>query len=139
MGGEYGEIRASIDIDNLNAYLSKHIPGIKTPVDVKQFNVSKDYVPEVNIAYFFLSEVWSGMLSLFFHGLRSHKEDLVKPHIFLDRYRVSINYSIKKYLDVVPARLDLSCVRSPLVSFFRRLPIKSKENTLCWSPCKNTI
>jgi hypothetical protein len=46
MGGEYGEIRASIDIDNLNAYLSKHIPGIKTPADVKQFNVSKDHVPE---------------------------------------------------------------------------------------------
>ena len=41
MGGEYGEIRASINIDNLNAYLSKHIPSIKAPVDVKQFKVSK--------------------------------------------------------------------------------------------------
>jgi hypothetical protein len=47
MGGEYGEIRASIDIDNLNAYLFKHIPGIKAPVDVKQFKVSKDHVPEI--------------------------------------------------------------------------------------------
>ena len=47
MGGEYGEIRASINIDNLNAYLSKHIPSrIKAPVNVKQFKVSKEHVPE---------------------------------------------------------------------------------------------
>ena len=46
IGGEYGEIRASIDIDNLNAYLSKHVPSIKVPVDVKQFKVSKRHVPE---------------------------------------------------------------------------------------------
>jgi hypothetical protein len=39
IGGEYGEIRATIDIDNLNAYLAKNTPGIKTPVDVKQFKV----------------------------------------------------------------------------------------------------
>ena len=45
MGGEYGEIRASIDIDNLNAYLSKQVPSIKAPVDVKQFKVSKKHVP----------------------------------------------------------------------------------------------
>lgn len=39
IGGEYGEIRATIDIDTLNAYLTKNTPGIKTPVDVKQFKV----------------------------------------------------------------------------------------------------
>jgi len=39
VGGEYGEIRASIDIDALNIYLAKNTPGIKTPVDVKQFKV----------------------------------------------------------------------------------------------------
>lgn len=37
IGGEYGAIRAVIDIDNLNIYLAKNTPGIKTPVDVKQF------------------------------------------------------------------------------------------------------
>uniref|UniRef100_A0A8H7Y3M8 Aminoglycoside phosphotransferase domain-containing protein n=1 Tax=Psilocybe cubensis TaxID=181762 RepID=A0A8H7Y3M8_PSICU len=36
IGGEYGDIRAAIDIENLNAYLSKHT-NIKTPVEVKQF------------------------------------------------------------------------------------------------------
>jgi len=39
IGGEYGEIRASIDVDSLNAYLAKQTPGIKTPVNVKQFKV----------------------------------------------------------------------------------------------------
>ncbi|KAF9529729.1 protein kinase subdomain-containing protein PKL/CAK/ACAD [Crepidotus variabilis] len=37
VGGEYGEVRASIDVEKLDAYLAKHTPGIKTPVDVKQF------------------------------------------------------------------------------------------------------
>jgi hypothetical protein len=40
IGGEYGEIRANIDVNNLNAYLNKHTPSIKAPVDVKQFKVS---------------------------------------------------------------------------------------------------
>jgi hypothetical protein len=39
IGGEYGEIRATIDINTLNAYLAKNTPSIKTPVDVKQFKV----------------------------------------------------------------------------------------------------
>ena len=68
MGGEYGEIRASIDIDNLNAYLSKHIPGIGVPVDVKQFKVStKEHVLRRILLTYLWSEVRSGMLLLFFH------------------------------------------------------------------------
>ncbi len=38
-GGEYGEVRASIDIDNLNTYLAHNTPGIETPIKVKQFKV----------------------------------------------------------------------------------------------------
>ena len=38
-GGDYGNIRASINVDNLNVYLAKSTPSIKTPVDVKQFKV----------------------------------------------------------------------------------------------------
>ncbi|KAH6914018.1 protein kinase subdomain-containing protein PKL/CAK/ACAD [Coprinopsis sp. MPI-PUGE-AT-0042] len=37
IGGEYGNIRAGIDIPALNAYLAKHVPTVKTPVEVKQF------------------------------------------------------------------------------------------------------
>jgi len=38
-GGDYGNIRASINVDNLNVYLAKSTPSIKIPVDVKQFKV----------------------------------------------------------------------------------------------------
>lgn len=37
IGGEYGEVRANIDIDKLNAYLAKNAKVISMPVDVKQF------------------------------------------------------------------------------------------------------
>ena len=39
IGGEYGEIRANIDIDKLNAYIHEHVGAVKGPVDVKQFKV----------------------------------------------------------------------------------------------------
>jgi hypothetical protein len=39
IGGEYGDVRANIDTDKLNAYLAEHVPDAKTPVDVKQFKV----------------------------------------------------------------------------------------------------
>lgn len=39
IGGEYGQVRAAIDVEKLNAYLLKNTPSIKTPVDVKQFKV----------------------------------------------------------------------------------------------------
>ncbi|TDL16112.1 kinase-like protein [Rickenella mellea] len=37
IGGEYGEMRANIDVDRLNKYIEKTVKVIKTPVDVKQF------------------------------------------------------------------------------------------------------
>ncbi|KAH8827933.1 kinase-like domain-containing protein [Flagelloscypha sp. PMI_526] len=37
IGGEYGEIRASIDLDSLNSYLEKATTRIRGPVSVKQF------------------------------------------------------------------------------------------------------
>lgn len=40
VGGEYGEIRANIDVDKLNVYLSKHVKSVQAPVEVKQFKVS---------------------------------------------------------------------------------------------------
>jgi len=39
IGGEYGEIRTTIDVQKLNTYLAKNTPGIKVPVEVKQFKV----------------------------------------------------------------------------------------------------
>ncbi|CDO68835.1 hypothetical protein BN946_scf184805.g44 [Trametes cinnabarina] len=40
IGGDYGEVRASIDTGKLNAYCAAAIPTIKTPVDIKQFKAS---------------------------------------------------------------------------------------------------
>ncbi|OSD00266.1 kinase-like protein [Trametes coccinea BRFM310] len=37
IGGEYGDVRANIDGDRLNAYLTAHVPAVKAPVDIKQF------------------------------------------------------------------------------------------------------
>jgi hypothetical protein len=54
IGGEYGEIRATINIDNLNDYLSKHTPSIKAPIDIKQFKVSKKTRVPKNITHSFL-------------------------------------------------------------------------------------
>ena len=38
-GGGYGDVRARIDEDKLNAYLSTNVPAVATPVIVKQFKV----------------------------------------------------------------------------------------------------
>ncbi|KAM5542991.1 hypothetical protein V8D89_003375 [Ganoderma adspersum] len=37
IGGEYGDVRANIDSDKLNAYLVAHVPAVIAPVDIKQF------------------------------------------------------------------------------------------------------
>ena len=38
-GGGYGDVRARIDQDKLNAYLSTNVPAVTVPVTVKQFKV----------------------------------------------------------------------------------------------------
>lgn len=37
--GEFGDIRANIDVERLEAYLSKNLDGLILPLDVKQFKV----------------------------------------------------------------------------------------------------
>ncbi|THH08037.1 hypothetical protein EW145_g2974 [Phellinidium pouzarii] len=37
VGGEYGEVRANIDVERLNAYFDKYVEIVKSPVNVKQF------------------------------------------------------------------------------------------------------
>ncbi|KAL5532039.1 hypothetical protein ACEPAF_5603 [Sanghuangporus sanghuang] len=37
IGGEYGDVRATIDVAKLNEYLGKHVKTVGTPVTVKQF------------------------------------------------------------------------------------------------------
>ncbi|KAG8740751.1 hypothetical protein FRC12_015893 [Ceratobasidium sp. 428] len=40
IGGEYGEVRAEIDVQALNKYLAQYAKEVKVPVEVKQFKVS---------------------------------------------------------------------------------------------------
>lgn len=40
IGGEYGEVRANIDVNTLNKYLDQHVEAVAAPVQVKQFKVS---------------------------------------------------------------------------------------------------
>jgi aminoglycoside phosphotransferase (APT) family kinase protein len=37
IGGEYGKVRANIDVAKLNEYLVSNVPSMKLPIDVKQF------------------------------------------------------------------------------------------------------
>ncbi|KAH7928691.1 APH-domain-containing protein [Leucogyrophana mollusca] len=37
IGGEYGAVRANINIEGLNAYLQQHVPAVTAPVEVQQF------------------------------------------------------------------------------------------------------
>ncbi|KAG2153193.1 kinase-like domain-containing protein [Suillus clintonianus] len=37
IGGEYGAIRANVDIQELNTYLKSHVPSVAAPVQVQQF------------------------------------------------------------------------------------------------------
>ena len=39
IGGEIGEVRASIDVASLDGYITRRVPVIRTPVTVKQFKV----------------------------------------------------------------------------------------------------
>jgi len=39
IGGEFGDVRAAIDVERLNAYLEAHVPEITAPVTMKQFKV----------------------------------------------------------------------------------------------------
>ena len=49
IGGEYGDVRANIDGDKLNAYLVAHVPAIAAPVDIKQFKVRLRHLLEFSL------------------------------------------------------------------------------------------
>ncbi|KAJ7287119.1 kinase-like domain-containing protein [Mycena rebaudengoi] len=43
IGGEFGEVRANIDVDTLSAYLLKNVKALRGPIDVKQFKSNPTY------------------------------------------------------------------------------------------------
>jgi len=65
IGGEYGDVRASIDVEKLNAYLEAHVPEVTAPVTVKQFKVrtqSLSLSRLFNIDSRLLDPVWTSTL-----------------------------------------------------------------------------
>ena len=61
VGGEYGDVRATIDVEKLNVYLEVHVPEVATPVIVKQFEV-RTYARFIfsHCLTVFLDSVWTG-------------------------------------------------------------------------------
>ena len=59
IGGEYGEVRANINVEQLNAYLVRNVKDIHAPIEVKQFKVSKHLVVKLS-ALTMLDLVWTG-------------------------------------------------------------------------------
>jgi hypothetical protein len=45
---EVGQVRATIDVEKLNAYLAKQVADVKTPVEVKQFKVRPSPFPDMS-------------------------------------------------------------------------------------------
>jgi hypothetical protein len=39
VGGEYGAVRANLDVHKLNTYIKAHVPVVSAPVQVQQFKV----------------------------------------------------------------------------------------------------
>jgi hypothetical protein len=44
IGGEFGQVRANIDVETLTGYLLKNVETLRGPIDVKQFKVSRTRV-----------------------------------------------------------------------------------------------
>ena len=57
IGGEYGNVRAAIDVQKLNAYIEVWVPEVAAPVTVNQFKVGTS--GPVLLATVFLQFCWS--------------------------------------------------------------------------------
>ena len=63
IGGEYGDVRATIDLRQLDAYLQARVPEITAPVTVKQFKVFIQVLSRSEpFSYGLLDLVWAGTL-----------------------------------------------------------------------------
>ncbi|KAF7792759.1 hypothetical protein EIP86_003857 [Pleurotus ostreatoroseus] len=63
IGGEIGDVRASIDVDKLNEYIRAHVSVIRAPVSVKQFKSNPTYfLTDVSSKKFVLRKKPAGQL-----------------------------------------------------------------------------
>jgi aminoglycoside phosphotransferase (APT) family kinase protein len=86
IGGEMGDVRANIDEHKLNEYLVVHVPAVRAPVSIKQFKVMVRTAPETT----YLRSPSLDRCELLNYVVNVElNTSIVKPHIFLDRCRVS--------------------------------------------------
>lgn len=123
IGGEYGKIRANIDVDRLNAYLSKHVPDVKAPVEVKQFKVRR---LAARFRLFLTSIiVWTGGSSSSQSTLACLQPALQSnPTYFLTDKRCATSLSSVLETYGSPAALVLCYEKSLLANSFPKLRIK---------------
>ena len=91
IGGEIGEIRASIDIAKLNEYLTRHVRAIHAPVTVKQFKVRNGrwYVALLELTQILVRSGRSGLVVL--NPLLTwcrERTCIVEPYVFPDGRKV---------------------------------------------------
>ncbi|KAJ7668700.1 kinase-like domain-containing protein [Mycena polygramma] len=66
IGGEFGEVRANIDVDTLSKYLLKNVKALRGPIDVKQFKFGQSnptyFLTDANKTKFVLRKKPAGEL-----------------------------------------------------------------------------
>ncbi|KAJ7935127.1 kinase-like domain-containing protein [Mycena leptocephala] len=66
IGGEFGEVRANIDVETLSKYLLKHVKALRGPIDVKQFKFGQSnptyFLTDANKTKFVLRKKPAGEL-----------------------------------------------------------------------------
>ena len=62
IGGEYGDVRATIDLQKLNAYLESCVPEIAAPVTVKQFKVCTQALSPLQLVFLLLCSIQFGQV-----------------------------------------------------------------------------
>ncbi|KAJ6631529.1 kinase-like domain-containing protein [Mycena sp. CBHHK59/15] len=95
IGGEFGEVRANIDVESLSAYLLKNVRALRGPIDVKQFKFGQSnptyFLTDANKTKFVMRKKPAGdLLSKTAHqiereyqmlrALHTHNTDPSTPH-----------------------------------------------------------
>ncbi|QRV84219.1 phosphotransferase enzyme family protein [Ceratobasidium sp. AG-Ba] len=94
IGGEYGEIRAEIDIQALNRYLEQHAAEVKVPVEVKQFKYGQSnptyFLTDANKTRFVMRKKPAGrLLSSTAHAIEREYKILRAIHTHNTRTKTS--------------------------------------------------
>ncbi|KAG8691632.1 hypothetical protein FRC09_011569 [Ceratobasidium sp. 395] len=94
IGGEYGEVRAEIDVQALNKYLAQYAKEVKVPVEVKQFKYGQSnptyFLTDANKTRFVMRKKPAGkLLSATAHAIEREYKILNAIHTHNTRTKTS--------------------------------------------------